>query len=364
MAGEHNAYAIIMAGGKGERFWPLSTAQRPKQLLALAGGKPLIIQAVERLAGIVPPGRVLIVTNQSLVAPIRAMLGEGSPVGILGEPVGRDTAAAIAAGAAWIKRRDPNAVFCVLTADHIIGDLPIFRETLRQGLELCAQNDILLTIGIAPSEPSNAYGYIETGDLWQEAGGISFFKARRFVEKPDIETAKGYLATGRYAWNSGMFAWSVKSILQALHEFQPQLASVAERWALCTDDHIFQEQLNADFPDLNKISIDDAVMEKAQNIVVCKGTFAWDDVGSWPALEAHLPKDESGNAVLGDVETWVSKGNIVVGKEGHLTALVGVEGLVVVQADGVTLVCSKERSQEIKGLLGQLRGQQQREKLL
>ncbi len=364
MAVENTAYAVIMAGGKGERFWPLSTAQRPKQLLALAGGKPLIIQAVERLAGIVPPERVLIVTNQSLVAPIRDLLGEGSPVAILGEPVGRDTAAAIAAGAAWIKRRDPNAVFCVLTADHIIGDLPVFRETLRQGLELCAQNDILLTIGIEPSEPSNAYGYIEAGELWKQAGDISFFKARRFVEKPDVETAQGYLASRRYAWNSGMFAWSVASIMRALHEFQPQLAAATERWALCTENHIFQQQLAETFPTLPKISIDYAVMEKAQNIVVCKGTFAWDDVGSWPALEAHLPQDAGGNATLGDVETWQSKGNIVVSKEGHLTALVGVENLVVVQADGVTLVCSKEQAQEIKGLLAQLRGQQQREKLL
>jgi mannose-1-phosphate guanylyltransferase len=363
MASLQNAYAIIMAGGKGERFWPLSTSRRPKQLLALAGGKPLILQAVDRLDGVVPSERILIVTNQSLVAPIREMLGEGSPVGVLGEPVGRDTAAAIAAGTAWIKRRDPDAVFCVMTADHIIGDLPVFRDTLTRGLALCTENDILMTIGIAPTEPSSAYGYIEAGDLWKQAGAVGFFRAKRFVEKPDSSTAKGYLATGRYAWNSGMFAWSVRSIQNAFAAFRPVLAEKIDIWATCADDTSLHTAMERDFPALDQISIDYAVMEKAPNIIVCKGTFAWDDVGSWPALEAHLPKDGQGNASTGDVETLESANNIIV-SEGRLTALVGVQDLVVVQADGVTLVCAKDRSQEIKSLLAKLRMQKNRDSIL
>ena len=359
MANLSCAYAIIMAGGKGERFWPLSTSRRPKQLLALAGGKPLILQAVDRLEGIVPPERILIVTNESLVAPICEMLGQGSRVGVLGEPVGRDTAAAIAAGAAWIQRRDPDAVFCVLTADHVIGDLPIFRDVLTRGLELCAAHDVLLTIGIAPSEPSSAYGYIEAGDLWKRSGNIEFFKAKRFVEKPDAATARSYLATGRYAWNSGMFVWSVRSIQKAFAAFRPALAGKIAEWAACPDDAAFRKALELDFPALEKISIDYAVMEKAGNLVVCRGAFAWDDVGSWPALEAHLPKDGAGNASMGDVEAFDSANNIVV-SEGRLTALVGVKDLVVVQADGVTLVCDKSRSQEIKALLSNLRAQKSR----
>jgi mannose-1-phosphate guanylyltransferase len=358
-----HAYAVIMAGGKGERFWPLSTSRRPKQLLALAGGKPLIVQAVERLAGVIPPERVLIVTNESLVAPIRDLLGEGSPVGILGEPVGRDTAAAIAAGAAWIRRRDPEAVFCVLTADHVIGDLPVFRETLVQGLTLCAAHDVLMTIGIGPTEPSSAYGYIEAGAPWLSSGGIEFHRVRRFVEKPDADTAREYLATGRYAWNSGMFVWSVRSIRAAFAEFQPALAERLDAWSACAGDAEFQAALERDFPDLRKISIDYAVMEKAPNIVMCKGAFAWDDVGSWPALESHLPADGQGNAVQGDVAAAGSSGNIVV-SDGRLTALVGVRDLVVVQADGVTLVCDKAHSQDIKTLLAQLREQPGREPIL
>lgn len=358
-----HAYAVIMAGGKGERFWPLSTSRRPKQLLALAGGKPLIQQAVERLEGVVPPERVLIVTNRSLVGPIRELLGEGSPVGVLGEPVGRDTAAAIAAGSAWIKRRDPEAVFCVMTADHIIGDLPVFRETLARGLALCAKHDVLLTIGIEPSEPSSAYGYIEAGERWTQSGSIDFFHAKRFVEKPDVDTARSYLATGRYAWNSGMFAWSVRSIQKAFAKFRPDLAGKIDCWAACGDDATLDTALEKDFDKLEKISIDYAVMEKADNIVVCKGAFAWDDVGSWPALESHLPRDGQGNAVSGDVETLSSENNIVVSRN-RLTALVGVKDLVVIQADDVTLVCDKAHSQDIKALLAKLREQPDRNEIL
>lgn len=357
------AYAIIMAGGKGERFWPLSTERRPKQLLALVGGKPLILQAVERLEGIVPPERILIVTNQSLVPQIREILGEGSPVGVLGEPVGRDTAAAIAAGTAWIKRRDPDAVFCVLTADHIIGNLPVFRGTLTRGLDLCREHDVLITIGISPSEPSSAYGYIEAGERWMESGPIEFFRAKRFVEKPDKSTAQDYLESGRYAWNSGMFIWSVKSIQKAFAQYRPLLADKVEAWSACAGEGEFQAALGRDFPTLEKISIDYAVMEKAQNIIVCKGGFSWDDVGSWTALESHLAKDGAGNATSGDVQVLDSASNIVV-SEGRLTALVGVSDLVVVQANGVTLVCEKSRAQDIKGLLAILRAQKNRDAIL
>lgn len=363
MASLDNAYAIIMAGGKGERFWPLSTSRRPKQLLALVGGKPLIVQAVERVQGVVPPERILIVTSRNLVEPIRALLGRGSPVVVLGEPVGRDTATAIAAGTAWILRRKPNAVVCVLTADHIIGDLPVFHDTLTRGLELCAANDILLTIGIAPREPSSAYGYIETGSPWKQSGSVEFLQAKRFVEKPDPETAKAYLATGRYVWNSGMFAWSVRSIRQAFAEFRPELAKKVADWAVCADEPEFHRALEKDFPSLEKISIDYAVMERARNIVVCSGKFAWDDVGSWPALEKHLSKDASSNALLGDMEGLDASRNIVI-SEGRLTALIGVQDLVVVQAEGVTLICAKSRSQEIKKLLAKLRTQQHRAGLL
>ena len=359
-----HAYAVIMAGGKGERFWPLSTERRPKQLLALAGGKPLVMQALDRLEGVVPPDHVLVSTNASLVEPIHELLGPDHPASVLGEPVGRDTAAAIAAAAAWILHRDPDAVFCVLTADHIIGDLPVFRNILRQALGLCAENDVLATIGIEPAFPSSGFGYIQTGEPWQTSGGVPFVRVRRFVEKPDVETARAYLASGEYAWNSGMFVWAARRILEAFDRFRPQLGTLVRAWAAEPDDAAFAAALARDFPGLEKISIDYAVMEKASNVVMCRGTFAWDDVGSWPALEAHLPCDGDRNAVMGDVELLDASSNIVVGSDDRLTALVGVDNLVVVQAPGVTLVCEKSKAQQIKALVNRLRENPARKPLL
>lgn len=356
MAGSH-AYALIMAGGKGERFWPMSRERRPKQLLALAGGKPLICQAIDRLAGLVPPERTVVVTNASLVEPIRALLPDGSGTGILGEPVGRDTAAAIAAGAAWIRRRDPEAVFCVLTADHVIGDVETFRGTLAAALELCGERDALVTIGIQPTEPSSAYGYIALGEKEEERGGFEFHRSAGFKEKPTREVAEEYLAGGKTLWNSGMFVWSAASLRKAYGKWAPRLGGLMDEWSGCADDAAQLAAMEKDFPGLEKISIDYAVMERADNILVCRGRFAWDDVGSWPALEAHLPKDAAGNAVKGNVEEVGSAGCIVVDGEGagRLTALVGVQDLIVVQAEGVTLVCDKAHSQDIKALLGRLR---------
>lgn len=362
VAGGHE-YALIMAGGKGERFWPMSTARRPKQLLALAGGAPLICQAITRLEGVVPPERIVIVTNASLVDPIRALLPAGSPVGILGEPVGRDTAAAIAAGGAWILHRDPEAVFCVLTADHVIGDVEKFRATVRASLALAGERRELLTIGIEPTEPSSAYGYIALGEKDAEEGGVTFYRSGGFREKPDRATAEKYVAAGNVLWNSGMFTWSAETLLAAFRESAPHLADRMVAWSEEPDDAALLAAMGRDFPALPKISIDYAVMEKAPNILVCRGAFAWDDVGSWPALDGHLPHDEDGNAVLGDVVEEGAAGNIVL-SEGRLTALVGVKDLVVVQTDGVTLVCSKSRSQDIKALLAKLRAQPGRDGLL
>ncbi len=193
---------------------------------------------------------------------------------------------------------------------------------------------------------------------------MAFRKVRRFVEKPDEETARKYVESGEYSWNSGMFVWAARNILKAFEDHRPQLAARVRAWAAAGSDEEFADALARDFPPLEKISIDYAVMEKAGNVVVCRGTFAWDDVGSWPALEAHLPNDGAKNATLGDVELLDARSNIVVGGDGRLTALVGVEGLVVVQAPGVTLVCAKEKAQEIKALVTRLRENPERAPLL
>jgi len=347
-------YAVIMAGGKGERFWPLSTSKHPKQLLALVGDKPLIAQAVDRLDGLVPPENVFVVTNADLVDATRAAAPLLPSENIVGEPIGRDTAAAVACGGALVKAKDENGVFAVLTADQVMGDLDLFSATLKGGMDLAEQNNILVTIGIEPTFPSTGFGYIESGETFQTQENIEFRKALRFVEKPNEATATEYLATGKFYWNSGMFIWSVQSLEKSFGAHCPEMLELMDTLTGYAKDGKIVEGMDATYPNLGKISVDYALMEKADNIVMACGTFAWDDVGSWPALESHFDQDESGNTKIGQVETLNADGNIVYSKD-RLTAVIGVKDLIVVQADGVTLVCPKDRAQNIKQMVVDLR---------
>ncbi len=356
-------YAVILAGGKGERFWPLSTSTRPKQLLSLVGDKPLLAQAVERLDGLIPPEQVYVITNEDLVGASRQAAPQVPPRNVIGEPVGRDTAAAAALGATLVKARNPDASFCILTADHVMGDLDVYRATLRESLQLARQEDVLVTIGIPPDAPSAGYGYIEAVDVHGEYKGIRFLKANRFVEKPDVDTAKRYLDTGTFYWNSGMFIWSVQAVEKALRRHCPELAEMMDRLLPVVETQEFSEALSREYNPLRKISIDYALMEKADNILMVCGTFAWDDVGSWPALEHHVERTSEGNTVVGDCQVVDAAGNIVYSSD-HLTALIGVRDLVVVQSDGVTLICPRDRAQDVKKLVEKLKTDGRYDRLL
>ncbi|MGD9872733.1 MAG: mannose-1-phosphate guanylyltransferase [Kiritimatiellia bacterium] len=350
-----NCYAVILAGGKGERFWPLSTSRVPKQFLSLVGDKPLLEQAIDRLEGLIDPANIYVITNADLIGPAQ----ESAPIlpkeNIIGEPVGRDTAAAIALGAALIKKRDPAAAFAVLTADHVMGNLDVYRQTLADAFTLALEEDVLVTIGIKPTEPSTAYGYIEAVDEYRKtSAGTAFLEAVRFVEKPDAVTAAEYVSSGEFAWNSGMFIWSVKAIEKALRIHRPPLYKMMQDLAPVIGTPKFKDAFATAYNALEKISIDYAVMEKADNVIMAVGAFAWDDVGSWPALENHFPKDPDGNTVIGKMESVGAKNSIVFSRE-RLTALVGVENLIVVQAEGVTLICARDKAQDIKKLVQHLK---------
>ena len=347
-------YAVILAGGKGERFWPMSTERRPKQFLDLFGGGSLLEQSVDRLEGLIPPERVLVITNAELVDAARAAAPRLPTENIIGEPVGRDTAAAVALGLALVRARSPDAASCILTADHVIGAHPRFRATLRECLSLAHTEDVLITIGIQPNEASTSFGYIEVGEALEARDGIGFFRARRFVEKPDQETAEAYLAGGKHFWNGGMFIWSVSALDRALQLYAPALHNLAAKLSKVVDGPGFDRALADAYAPLERISIDYAVMEKADNIVMARGTFPWDDVGSWPAVAHHIDPNAEGNVVIGDTTALDASGNIVV-SPGRLTALIGVSDLVVVQAEGVTLVCPKDRAQDIKPLVQNLK---------
>jgi mannose-1-phosphate guanylyltransferase len=347
-------YAVIMAGGKGERFWPLSTSKHPKQLLALVGDKPLIAQAVERLEGLIEPENVFVVTNADLVEATQQAAPMLPPENVVGEPVGRDTAAAVACGGALVAARDSAGVFAVLTADQVMGDLEVFKATLKGGMALAEREEVLVTIGIEPTFPSTGFGYIETGNRLDPQGGVEFKKALRFVEKPDAATAQRYLEEGRFLWNSGMFIWSVPTLAAAFAAHCPEMKALMETLTGFAKKGEIGAGMAQAYPELKKISVDYALMEKADNIVTACGTFMWDDVGAWPALESHFPQDQNGNTLIGDGVAQDAAGNIIYSKD-RLTALIGVQDLIVVQAEGVTLVCPKDRAQEIKQLVVRLR---------
>ena len=349
----NSVYAVIMAGGRGERFWPLSTSRRPKQLHDLVGDKTLIEQAVERLEGLIPIERIFIITTADIVEATLAAVPQLKPENVIGEPCGRDTAAAIACAAAVVKSRDDKAVFAILTADQVMGDMDRFQATLRTGLQLASERDILVTIGIQPTFPATGFGYIESGNIYVEKDTVTFRLAKRFIEKPDIEQATAYLETGQFFWNSGMFIWSVASLEKAFKKHAPDTHYLMEVLRRYAEQNEIQKGMELLYPDIEKISIDYALMEKADNIVMACGSFTWDDVGCWSALENHFKPDASGNTIIGDATTLDSESNIIYSKD-RLTALIGVQDLIIVQADGVTLVCAKEEAQRIKSLVKKL----------
>jgi mannose-1-phosphate guanylyltransferase len=352
-----HAYAVVLAGGYGERFWPASTAARPKQLLSLLGDRTMLEMAVDRLTGLIPVERVIVLTSHDLVEATLAATPDLPSGNVIGEPMRRDTAAAVALAAALVKARDPEGVFCIVTADHVMGDLDRFRQTLREGLILAGSDDVLITIGMTPRYPATGFGYIRAVDTFgagQPSSAIEFRKVERFVEKPDRATAEGYVESGEYWWNSGMFIWSVDAVQQAFAEHRPELATFIDELVPSVDTPKFADALAAGFEPLEKISIDYALMERADNIVMAVGTFAWDDVGSWPAVGAHLEQDAAGNAVRGEIETLDASSNIVV-SEGRVTALIGVNDLIVVHTETATLIVPKDRAEDVKALVSRMR---------
>ncbi|MDP2991419.1 MAG: sugar phosphate nucleotidyltransferase [Kiritimatiellota bacterium] len=362
----NDAYAVILAGGRGERFWPMSTRRRPKQLLALVGRRALLADAVGRIRAIIPEKRILVITSVDLQDAVRQLLPGLPKANVIGEPCGRDTAAAITLAAALIKARNPQAVFCVLTADHVIGNTAVFRRTLKEAFAHATAADVLVTIGLKPEFPSTGFGYIEVGaparnaprsDAGRRLTGSSktaFYHVKRFVEKPNERIAERYVKTGRFYWNSGMFVWSLAAWERALRRHCPPLARLLNTLTPLAGRTGFPAKLKCAYAGLEKISVDYAVMEHADNIVMAKGVFPWDDVGSWSALEQYFPKDGHGNVVMGNGELLDSSGNIVVADHG-LVALLGVDNMIVVKAGAVTLVCRKDRSQEVKRMVEKLR---------
>lgn len=358
-------YVVIMAGGKGERFWPASRLAKPKHLLPIVGDKPMLTQTVDRLGSLVPIENVIVITNTEQVPGVREVCPTLPEENIVAEPVGRDTAAAVGLAMLIVKQRSPDASLAMLPADAFIDDNEGFQSALDTAFKAAEAANSLVTIGIQPTEPATGYGYIQRGLATTVIDNRDIFSVRQFKEKPDLETAKGYLQSGEYFWNAGMFVWKVSTISASLEEFTPILKSgLDEIEAGMVAGQDLAMLLAKHYPELEKISVDFAIMEKAKNVVTLAATFDWDDVGAWPAIERHLPADRAGNVKSGDAVFTSSANNIVVAGEDHLIALVGVEDLIVVHTGDATLVCKKDQAQKIKDMVKTLGAEEAYKKLL
>ncbi len=351
----NSRYIIIMAGGRGERFWPKSRLARPKHLQPIVGDKTMLAQTVERVAALVPAENLLIITNTEQRAIILEDLPQLAPDQVIGEPVGRDTAAAVGLATVLVKAKNPDATYAILPADHVIHDGEGYRAVLERAFAAAEATGSLVTIGIKPNEPATGYGYIHVGETCSDVEGTPVYTVQRFVEKPDLETAQGYLESGEYFWNAGMFIWKASAIDQALKWYTPVLYAGLEQISdgLSGGESV-ESLMESVYPTLEKISVDFAIMEKASNVTMVESAFDWDDVGAWPAIERHYPKDETGNVSKGDVVFEQASRNIVLSEDGHLTAVIGVDDLIIVHTEDATLVCHKDKAQEIKGVVKQL----------
>lgn len=347
-----NLVATIMAGGTGTRFWPMSTKERPKQFLKLFGDRSLLQKSYDRIHGLLPVERILVLTNAAHVSVVREQLPDLPPGNVIGEPLKRDTAAAVALAAALCRRRFGNPVILTLTADHLIEPVDLFQRTLLSAAKKAADEPVLYTFGIRPDYPATAYGYLEFGKRVFEDDGIEHFELLRFKEKPDVETAKSYLSLGRFYWNSGMFVWRAEAILRELEKSLPLHYRSMTRAAESDGMPSWPKALEDAFREVRPISIDYGVMEKAATVRAVAARFTWADVGGWLSLEAFLPKDEEGNAARGEIFTLDARGNLVFCEDpDEQVVMIGLTDLVIVRTGKRTLIMKKEKAEELKNLV-------------
>ncbi|MFP4527789.1 MAG: mannose-1-phosphate guanylyltransferase [Candidatus Kapaibacterium sp.] len=361
--------AVIMAGGSGERFWPKSRRDRPKQLLdLLSAGKSMIEQSIERISQIIPHGHIFIITSERLLEPMRQALPQIPDANIVAEPCKRNTAPALALAAAFVAARYSAQGFssdkismAVLTADQDIRPIGGFKKTVDNALDYVENNEVLGTIGIPPARPETGYGYIEVAEPFSEENGeLQIKPVKRFTEKPDSATAEKFFNAGNYLWNSGMFFWRLDTFIEKMKKHAPEIGEMIpemiKKYEVYTNIPLAgaNEKIGEIFNNFPNISIDYSLMEKADNVVVARALFAWDDIGAWDALERIWEHDERGNISSGVCSLVETKDSIIVNSEAkgqRLVATLGLEKIVVVVTDDAIMICPKDRVQEVKKIV-------------
>jgi mannose-1-phosphate guanylyltransferase len=348
------AHAFILAGGRGTRFWPLSRHSRPKQFLDFSGEGSLLALTVARLTPLIPPERQWVITSEDLAPLVREVAPQIPVAQVLAEPEGKNTAPAVALAAALLESQSGEAVpFAVLPSDHVITPGDRFRASLDRALRAASREDALFTFGIPAQSPETGYGYIEAESMLDPAvaGPV-----RAFREKPDRATAEDYVKTGRHYWNSGIFVWNQRAVLEELSRHEPEIVAAVRKLAASGEagTPAFAMAFEEAYASCRSVSIDYALLEKASEVRVIGADFEWDDVGHWNAMSGLWPVDGDENAARGELIEIDSHGNVVYGESG-LTALVGVDSLIVVNTTDATLVCRRDRAQDIKALLERLR---------
>ncbi len=347
--------AVIMAGGKGERFWPKSRSNYPKQFLSLTDdGKTLIQLTVERLSSIVDIEDVFIVTNKDYVGLVKEQLKGLPPENIIAEPVARNTAPCIGLASVIVEKKYGDATMLVLPSDHLINQQQMYVSTLKTAVSVAQEGENLVTIGITPTYPETGYGYINYGEQKQGSNYSNVYSVEKFVEKPNNEKAKEYLKSGNYIWNSGMFVWNASTIMKNFEKYLPETFKGLKNISNSYGESDYDEVLTSVFSNFKSESIDYAIMEKADNIYTIPGTFGWDDVGNWLAIERVNRTNEFGNFISGNVITVDTKSATIVGDK-KLIATVGIENLIIVDTDDAILICGKEATQDVKKVIENLK---------
>lgn len=341
-------YGVILAGGGGTRFWPLSRKELPKQLLNLTGKDLMVNETIDRLEGNIAKEDIFVVTNCTQAElMLEATAGRVSPDHVLSEPAARNTAACIGYAAMEILRKYGDGVMCVLPSDHYIKKTDIYKKVIADALRIAEETDALVTLGIQPTFPSTGYGYICHEE---KKGGNGAYRVRHFVEKPSLEKAKQYLLSGEYLWNSGMFIWKASVIMRYFEELLPEVHACLQRIGEVMGTEAEPGVIQEVYPQIPKISIDYGIMERADRVLVLEGDFGWSDVGSWDALEALYEKDEYGNITYGE-QVHIDTHDCIIYAKNKLVTTIGLDNVIVVETEDAVLVCDKNRAQEVKKIV-------------